>query len=123
MSVEKCVDVCWQGKEIRLLKDEEKKALKRLIEVMLIYEKAQLPSLRKVNAKELKGTVELVNRVIDNIITNCITEMKNLYAGAYVLVQNLGKMKKNKNNENRKELGGKGEFRQILQGGENISVN
>ena len=50
VSVESCVDVCWQGKEIRLLKDEEKKVLKRLREVMLISEKNQLPSLRKVNA-------------------------------------------------------------------------
>ena len=25
MSVESCVDVCWRGKEIKLLKDEEKK--------------------------------------------------------------------------------------------------
>ena len=57
VSVERCVDVCRQGKEIRLLKDEEKKGLKRLREVMLISKKTQLPSLRKVNAKELKETV------------------------------------------------------------------
>ena len=57
VSVERCVDVCWQGKEIRLLQDEEKKVLKRLREVMLISEKTQLPSLRKVNVKELKETV------------------------------------------------------------------
>ena len=49
VSEERCVDVCWQGKEIRWLKDEEKKILKRLREVMLIPEKTQLPSLRKVN--------------------------------------------------------------------------
>ena len=49
VSVERCVDVCWQGKEIRWLKDKEKKILKRLREVMLIPEKTQLPSLRKVN--------------------------------------------------------------------------
>ena len=36
VSVERCVDICWQGKEIRLLKDEEKKVLKSLREVMLI---------------------------------------------------------------------------------------
>ena len=29
MSVERFVDVYWRGKEIRLLKDEEKKILKR----------------------------------------------------------------------------------------------
>ena len=69
VSVERCVDVCWQGKEIRLLKDEGKNVLKRLREVMLIFEKTQLPSQRKVNAKELKETVELVNSVIHNIIT------------------------------------------------------
>ena len=61
VSVERCVDVCWQGKEIRLLKDDEKKVLKRLREVMLISEKTQLPSLRKVNEKELKETVEQYN--------------------------------------------------------------
>ena len=68
VSVERSVDVCWRrGKEIRLLKDEEKKILARLREVMLISEKTQLPSLRKVNAKELKETVELVNTVIHNM--------------------------------------------------------
>ena len=45
VSVERCVDVCWQGKEIRLLKDEEEKILKKLREAMLISEKTQLPSL------------------------------------------------------------------------------
>ena len=44
VSVERCVDVCWRGKEIRLLKDEEKNILKRFSEVMLISEKTQLPS-------------------------------------------------------------------------------
>ena len=38
VSVERSVDVCWRGKEIRLLKDEEKKILRRLREVMLISE-------------------------------------------------------------------------------------
>ena len=56
------------------MKDEEKKILERLIEVMLISEKTHLPSLRKVNAKELKETVELVNSVIPNVITNSITK-------------------------------------------------
>ena len=94
------VDVCWRGKEIRLLKDEEKKILRRLREVMLISEKNQLPSLRKVNKKELKETVELVNTVIHNVITNSITEMNNLlYAGAYVAAGKVGKMKKNNPNE------------------------
>ena len=50
---------------------------------MLISEKNQLPSLRKVNAKVLKETVELVNTVTHNVITNSITEMNNLLcAGA-----------------------------------------
>ena len=70
VSVERCVDVCWQGKEIRLLKDEEEKILKRLREVILISEKTHLPSERKVSAKVLKETVELVNCVILNVITN-----------------------------------------------------
>ena len=65
VSVERCVDICWQGEEIRLLKEEDKKILKRLIEV--ISEKIQLPFLRKVNVKELKETVELVNSVIHNV--------------------------------------------------------
>ena len=65
VSVERCVVVCWQGEEIRLLKEEDKKILKRLIEV--ISEKIQLPLLRKVNVKELKETVELVNSVIHNV--------------------------------------------------------
>ena len=100
VSVERSVDVCRRGKEIRLLKDEEKKILRRLREVMLISEKTQLPSLRKVNAKELKETVELVNTVIHNVITNSITEMNNLlYAGAYVAAGKVGKMKKNNPNE------------------------
>ena len=82
------------------MKDEEKKVPKRLIEVMLISEKTQLPSLGKVNAKELKETVELVNSVIHNIKTNCITEINNLlYIGAYVVAEKLGKTKKNKSNE------------------------
>ena len=65
VSVERCVDVCWQGEEIRLLKEEDKKILKRLREV--ISEKTQLPLLRKVNVKELKKTIELVNSVIHNV--------------------------------------------------------
>ena len=65
VSVERCVVVCWQGEEIRLLKEEDKKILKRLREV--IPEKTQLPLLRKVNVKELKETVELVNSVIHNV--------------------------------------------------------
>ena len=114
VSVERCVDVRWQGEEIRLSKDEEKKALKRLREVMFISEKTQMPSLRKVNGKELKETVELVNSVIHNIITNYVTEMSNLlYAGVYVVVEKLGKMKKKKRNEKRKEPCWK-EFRRIL---------
>ena len=103
VSVERCADVCWRRKEmkeIRILKDEEKKILKRLREVMLISEKTQLPSLRKVSANELKETVDLVNSVMHNVITNSITEMNNLlYAGAYVAAEKLGKMKKNKSNE------------------------
>ena len=39
-----------------------------------------------------------------DVITNSITEMNNLlYAGAYVVAEKLGKMKKNKTNENPKE--------------------
>ena len=83
VSVERSV-VFWRRKEIKLLKDE-KKILGRLGEVMLISEKTQLSSLRKVNVKQVKETVELINSVIDNVITNSITEVNNLvYAGAYV---------------------------------------
>ena len=64
VSVERCV-VCWHGEKIRLLKEEDKKILKRLREV--ISEKTQLPLLRKVNVKELKKTIELVNSVIHNV--------------------------------------------------------
>ena len=71
---------------------------------MLISEKTQLSSLRKVNTKELKETVELVNTVIHDVITNSITEMNNLlYAGAYVVAEKLGKIKKSKNNKKQKE--------------------
>ena len=65
MSVERCVDVCWLGEEIRLFKEEDKKILKRLREV--ISEKTQLPLLTKVNVKELKETVELVSSVIHTV--------------------------------------------------------
>ena len=68
--------------------------------MMLIFEKTQLPSLRKVNAKELTETVELVSSVTHNVITNSITEMNNLL---YVVAEKLGKMKKNKSSEKRKE--------------------
>ena len=51
----------------------------------MISEKTQFSIAEKGNAKELKETVELVNSVIDNIITNSITEMNNLlYAGSVV---------------------------------------
>ena len=71
---------------------------------MLMSEKTQLSSLRKVNTKELKEIVELVISVIHNVITNSITEMKNLlYVGAYKVAEKLGKMKKNKSNKKRKE--------------------
>ena len=72
----------------------------------------------------MKETVELVNSVIYNGITNSITEMNNLfYAGIYAVAEKLGKMKKNKSNEKRKKLGGRGEFRQILWSGEKSSVD
>ena len=65
-----------------------------------ISEKTQMPSLRKVNAKELKETVELVNSVIHDVITNSITELNNvLYTGGYVVAQKLGTMNKNKSND------------------------
>ena len=52
----------------------------------------------------MKETVELVNSVIYNGITNSITEMNNLfYAGIYAVAEKLGKMKKNKSNEKRKK--------------------
>ena len=71
---------------------------------MLISEKTQLSSLRKVNKKKLKETVELVNTVIHNVITNTITKMSNLlYAGVYVVGEKVGKMKKDRTNEKRKE--------------------
>ena len=63
VSVERWVDICWQGTEIRLFKYEEKKILKRLRKVVKLSEKTQLPSLRKVDKKELKETVELANSV------------------------------------------------------------
>ena len=63
VSVERWVDIFWQGTETRLLKYEEKKILKRLREVVKLSEKTQLPSLRKVDKKELKETVELANSV------------------------------------------------------------
>ena len=77
------------------MKDEEKKISRRLREVMLISEKTQLSSLRKVNEKELKKTVGLVNTVIHNVITNSITEMNDLlYARAYVVAEKLGENEK-----------------------------
>ena len=87
------------------MKDKEEKILKSLKELMLISaKKTQLPSLRKLNTKELKETEEPVNSVIHNGITNFITEMNNLfYAGVYVVAEKLGEMKKNKSNEKRKE--------------------
>ena len=104
VSVEICVDLCWRGKGTRLLKGEQKKMLKGLRQVILISEKTQLPSLINVNAKELKEALELVNSVIHNVITNSINEMNTLlYAGAYVVAKNLGKMKNNKSNEKQKE--------------------
>ena len=45
-----------------------------------------------------------------------------LYAGAYVVAENLRKLKKNKSNEKQKNLGGRGEFRQILRSRETVSV-
>ena len=91
VSVERIVDVCWRGKAIRFLKDEEK-ILKRLREVVLISEKTQLPSLTKANAKELKETLELVNSAIDNIITNSITEIAACYTlGRTWLLKSLAK--------------------------------
>ena len=56
LSVGRSVDVCWQGKEIRLLKDEKKKIAKRLRELMLLSEKNQLPSPRKVNKRTEKNS-------------------------------------------------------------------
>ena len=56
VSVERSVDVCWRGKEIRLLKDEEKKILRRLREVMLISEKLSRTWLRKSFGKWQRTT-------------------------------------------------------------------
>ena len=46
-----------------------------------------------------------------------------LYSGANVVAEKFGKMKKNKSNEKPKNLGGRREFRQILQSGEKLSVD
>ena len=47
----------------------------------------------------------LVNSVIHNVTTNSIAEINNLlYARAYVVAEKLGKTKKNKTNEKRKQL-------------------
>ena len=49
--------------------------------------------------------MELVNSVIHNVTTNSIAEINNLlYARAYVVAEKLGKTKKNKTNEKRKQL-------------------
>ena len=83
-----------------------------------------MPSLRKINRKKLKKTVKLVNAVINSVITNSITEINNLlFAGMSMVAENIEKMKKNKTNETEKNLCGRGEFRQILQGGEKMSVD
>ena len=59
--------------------------------------------LRKTSAKELNETVEHVNSVIHNVITNYIIEMNNLlYAGAYVDAEKYGKMRKSNGNEMQK---------------------
>ena len=91
---------------------------------MLISEKTQLPSLIKVHMKKLKEVLELVITLIHNVITNSITNMNNLlYAGANVGTERFEKMKKNKSNEKQKNFGERGEFRQILQSGEKMSVD
>ena len=60
--------------------------------------------LRKANSKELNETVEHVNSVIHNVITNYITEMNNLlYIRPYVDAEKLGEMRKNRSNEMQKE--------------------
>ena len=56
VSVERSVDVCWRGKEISLLKDEEKKILRRLREVMLISAKLGRTWLRKSFGKWQRTT-------------------------------------------------------------------
>ena len=49
--------------------------------------------------------MELVISVIHNVTTNSIAEINNLlYARAYVVAEKLGKTKKNKTNEKRKQL-------------------
>ena len=49
--------------------------------------------------------MELVNSVIHNVTTNSIAEINNLlYARAYVVAEKIGKTKKNKTNEKRKQL-------------------
>ena len=59
----------------------------------MISEKTQFSIAEKGNAKELKETVELVNSVIDNIITNSITEMNNLLYAGSVVAEKLRKKK------------------------------
>ena len=45
-----------------------------------------------------------MNSIIHNVIANSITEMNNLLNDeAYVVAEKLGKMKKNKSNEKRKD--------------------
>ena len=70
VSVEQCVDVCSHKTEIRFLKNEEKKILKRLREMMLISEKTQLQSLRKIHAKELRKqqNLSLVQYIMSQLI-------------------------------------------------------
>ena len=98
------IDVSKRGSQIKVVDNEEKMIVKRLKEIMLSDKKESIPSLKKVNFKKLKEEIDLVNGVIENITTENITEVNHLmYAGANVVAERLGKMRKHSKKGEQKE--------------------
>ena len=98
------IDVCEQNGCVALLRQEEKDALQRLREIMLMERRDQLPLLKKVNNKQLKKEVDLINRILGNVTTDTVTDTnKLLYSAAYLVTERLGKMKKAYQQKRRKE--------------------
>ena len=66
----------------------------RILEVMLLEERARLPSLKACDGAQLRAEVGKVNEAVKRIETQNIAELNLMYAATYVTTERMGMLKK-----------------------------
>ena len=88
-----------RGDEVRALKEEEVIILTKLREVFESKEVIDIPNLKTKDGREIGETVRIVDGLLHNFLAECttVTEVNRLiYAGSYMVADNLGMLGKNK---------------------------